>query len=103
VEMVMMVTMAFAISALTVKNSLSIGFTLFLYFTGYFWVELLREFDVQWGKYLLFANLDLATYLFGGFPAFDGMTLGFSLAMLAVHYVLFVFLAWWGFARREVI
>ena len=33
--------------AFTTKNSLSIGLTLFLYFTGYFWVELLRGFDVQ--------------------------------------------------------
>ena len=50
------------------------------------------------------ASIKYFISVFGGLvPGIDGMTLGFSLAMLAVHYVLFVFLAWWGFARREVI
>lgn len=103
VEMFMMVTLAFAISTLSKSNSLSIGLTLFLHFTGSFWAQLLSVFDFQWGKYLLFANLDLRIYFFGGIPMFEGMTLSFSLVILAGYYVFFLFLAWWGFTRREMI
>lgn len=101
VEMFMMVTLAFAISTLTTSNSRSIGLTLFLYFTGSFWVELLRMLDFQWGRYVFHANLDLESYFFGGMPPFEGMTLSFSLVILAVHYVFFILLAWWGFTRRD--
>ncbi len=102
VEMLPMITLAFTISSISKSNSFSVGLSLLALFTGTFLVELLRMYGFQWGKYLLFANLDLEAYLFGGFPMFPGMTLTFSLVNLLVHFVFFLWVSWWVFTKREI-
>ncbi len=37
-----------------------------------------------------------------GSPLFEGMSLGFSIAVLAVYYVLFMAIAWVFFTKRDV-
>ena len=80
INMIMLATMAFMISAVFRNSSLAIGLSIFLMFTGAELTGLLAmKFD--WAKYILFANTDLMQY-FEGIPMVDGMTLTFSMIMI---------------------
>ncbi|MFC7442031.1 ABC transporter permease [Laceyella putida] len=102
IQIVMMVTLAFAISTVSRSSSLGIGLSMFLMFIGMFLVEILKTFGVQWGKYLLAANLDLGQYEAAQLIPFAGMSLGFSTAVLVVHFLFFHVVAWIAFTKRDV-
>jgi len=99
VSLLMMVTFAFAISTVTRNNSLAVGISLFLMFTGSMIVNLLK--DYSWVKYILFANTDLTQYI-NGTPMVSGMTMSFSLIVLAVYFVIFNTTSWLVFSKRDV-
>ncbi|MEH7418541.1 ABC transporter permease [Neobacillus drentensis] len=100
IDMIMLVTMAFMISAVFRNSSLAIGLSLFLLFTGgQFTALLAMKFD--WAKYVLFANTDLIQY-FEGTPLVEGMTIPFSIIMLVIYFALFQFLAFYVFQKRDV-
>jgi len=100
IDTIMLVTMAFMISAVFRNSSLAIGLSLFLLFTGgQFTALLAMKFD--WAKYLLFANTDLMQY-FEGTPLVEGMTIPFSITILILYFALFMFLAFYVFKKRDV-
>ncbi|GGM30456.1 hypothetical protein GCM10011351_15760 [Paraliobacillus quinghaiensis] len=99
VNLIMMVTFAFMISTVFRSSSLAIGLSLFLMFTGQQIVMLLSQYD--WVKYILFANTDLTQY-FSGSPVVEGMTLTFSVTILAVYFLFFNVASWVIFQKRDV-
>jgi len=101
VHLIMMVTFAFMMSTIFRASSLAIGLSMFLMFTGAQLVMLLSTFGYSWAKYVLFANTDLEVY-FDGIPPVEGMTLGFSVAVLAAYFILFNLLTWLVFNKRDV-
>jgi ABC-2 type transport system permease protein len=102
VEMGMAATFAFMLSTVFRSSSLAIGLSIFLMFTGNTVVELLRHFNFNWAKYILFANTDLSQYMAGREPLFNGMTLGFSIAVMLTYFLIFLLLAWAAFTKRDV-
>ncbi|BFT75430.1 ABC transporter permease [Paenibacillus sp. P36] len=99
IELVMIVTLAFMISTVFRSASLAIGISIFIMFAGQIITMLLLRYS--WGKYFLFANTDLTPYLKGQ-PLAEDMTLGFSIVVLVVYYLLFILLSWEIFRRRDV-
>jgi ABC-2 type transport system permease protein len=99
VSTVMYVTMAFTISSAFRSSAMAIGFSIGALFAGNIVLEALQRFD--WSKYLLFANTDLTQYL-NGHPFQEGMTLSFSIGVLAVHFLVFNLISWLLFTRRDV-
>ncbi|WP_335869251.1 ABC transporter permease [Bacillus sp. 2205SS5-2] len=93
-------TMAFMISTLFRNSSISIGISIFALLSGGVVTGIL-SFWFDWTKYIIFANTDLTMYA-EGTPLVEGMTLGFSLAVLAVYYVIFMLLAFIPFVKRDV-
>ena len=55
----------------------------------------------SWAKYILFANTDLKQYADGN-VLLEGMTLGFSITMLIIYYIIFLVLSWIFFVKRDV-
>ncbi|MCM2531543.1 ABC transporter permease [Neobacillus pocheonensis] len=100
INMIMLATMAFMISSVFRNSSLAIGLSLFLMFTGGQITNLI-SLKFSWAKYILFANTDLMQY-FEGTPMVDGMTLPFSVLMLFVYFLIFQFLAFIVFKKRDV-
>ncbi|WP_071395870.1 ABC transporter permease [Bacillus tuaregi] len=100
ISMYMLAAMAFMISAVFRNNSLAIGLSLFLMFTGRQATELIAM-KFSWAKYVLFANTDLMQY-FTGVPMVEGMTLPFSVFMLLIYFILFLYLAYIVFKKRDV-
>ncbi|WP_261178045.1 ABC transporter permease [Anaerobacillus sp. CMMVII] len=99
VELLMMVTFAFMISTIFRSSSLAIGLALFLMFTGSQLVHVLSQYE--WVKYILFANTYLVQYI-EGTPIVEGMTMTFSLVMLAIYFIIFNLLSWVIFQKRDV-
>ncbi|WP_404469661.1 ABC transporter permease [Sutcliffiella horikoshii] len=99
IDLIMMVTLAFMISTVFRSNSLSIGISLFLMFTGPQIVQLLSRYD--WTKYILFANTNLQQYTTGT-PLVEGMTWTFSITMLLIYFGVFIFLSLFIFKKRDI-
>jgi ABC-2 type transport system permease protein len=99
ITLIMMVTLAAAISAIFRSSAVSIGLSIFLLMAGSAIVSFLSGY--AWVKYVLFANLDLSQYL-GGTPLRQDMSLGFSVGVLIVYYLIFILLGWLFFTKRDV-
>ncbi len=99
VDLLMMVTFAFMISTVFRSSSLAIGLALFLMFTGTQVVMIFSQY--VWVKYVLFANTYLAQHI-EGTQLVEGMTMRFSLIVLAVYFLIFNFFSWVGFKKRDV-
>ncbi|MCQ6278213.1 ABC transporter permease [Bacillus sp. EB600] len=100
INMIMLATMAFMISAVFRNSSLAVGLSIFLMFTGGQLTQLL-SLKFSWAKYTLFANTDLMQY-FEGTPMVEGMTLPFSIIMLLLYFFIFQFLAFYVFKKRDI-
>ncbi|MFB9330997.1 ABC transporter permease [Paenibacillus aurantiacus] len=103
ISLIMIVTVSFMISTVFRSGGLAIGLSLFFLMGGSVVSLLLMQLDYAWIDYLLLIHLDLTTYLTEpGFQIRDGVTLGFSLAVLAVYYVLIIAVTWLVFNKRDV-
>lgn len=100
VNLLMMVTLAFMISSAFRSSSMAIGFSIGLMFMGELAVGLLGRYS--WIKYFLFANTNLRQYTAGYTPVVEGMTMGFSIAVLLVYFIAFNAVAWGLFTKRDV-
>ncbi|WP_082235651.1 ABC transporter permease [Halobacillus massiliensis] len=99
VNLVMMATFAFMISAIFRSSALAIGIAIFLMMSGNAIVGFFAGKD--WAKYILFANTNLNQF-FTGTPMLEGLTLEFSITMLIAYFIVFMGLAWLFFTKRDV-
>ncbi|KTD86196.1 ABC transporter permease [Paenibacillus etheri] len=95
VSTVVYVTLAFMIGILTTSTGVTIGVTMFMLMIDKLIIS--REFY----KYVLFPNLNLSAYEGGGAPI-PGMTLTFSIVMLALYTIVFLLIGFSVFRRRDV-
>jgi ABC-2 type transport system permease protein len=100
IDMLMLATMAFMISSVFRNSSLAIGLSLVLMFTGAQITQLLAL-KFTWAKFILFANTNLMQY-FEGAPLVKGMTMGFSVVMILIYFLIFQALAFGIFKKRDV-
>ncbi len=101
VEVVVSATLAFAISSISKSSAFSIGISLFSMLMGGTIVTLLTQLKQDWGRYLIFANMDLSAIAEGTSP-FAYHSVGFALGVIGVHMMIFLLMAWDGFTKREV-
>lgn len=102
-QLIVVVTFAFMLSSAFRSGGLAIGLSIFLLFAGNIITNLLSLTHKEWVKYVLFSNLGLTSYLDGAAPLDNmGMTLGFSLAVLAAYFVIFNVVSWSVFCKRDV-
>ncbi|HUC92629.1 MAG TPA: DUF2705 family protein [Paenibacillus sp.] len=99
--LIVIVTLSFMISTVFRSGGLAIGLSIFILLGGSLVTGILSVFDYEWIKYLLFFHTDLTQHL-NKRPMLEGMTLGFSLAVLAGYYIVFVALTWFVFNKRDV-
>ena len=93
--------MAFMISSMMRSSALAIGIGVTALMGGSIVVAFLAQLGCDWGRYLIFANMNLSQAASGN-TVFPNQTLGFSIGVLAVHMILFLITAYDGFTRREV-
>jgi len=99
VNLLMIATLAFMLSAVFRSSSLAIALSILFLFLGTPLTMVLSNYE--WAKYILFANTDLTLYLDGNAPM-PGMTLGFSIAVLVGYYLMFHIVSCGVFSKRDV-
>ncbi len=108
VDLFITLAIAFMVSSVFRSGALAIGLSLFIMFSQSIFSLIFNPDRYEWAKYVLFNNMDLSKYmtsgadfaLMGGPSA--GMTLGFSIAVLAVYYIIFMVISWVVFSKRDV-
>lgn len=101
VEMVVMSTLAFAISSLVRSTALAIGVSVFTMCIGSTVTQLLSQLGQDWARFLVFANTDLAS-ISKGYSIFAQHSVTFAVGVLIAHMVVFLLTAWDGFTKRSV-
>ncbi|WP_220094456.1 ABC transporter permease [Paenibacillus sp. YN15] len=99
IELIMIVTLAFMISTVFRSSSLAISMSLLFLFLGQAITNFLSYWS--WGRFWLFANTDLTQYIEGK-PLMEGMNMTFSIMVLVAYFLLFNFLSWSIFQKRDV-
>ncbi|WP_042462133.1 ABC transporter permease [Neobacillus dielmonensis] len=100
IDVMMITTMAFMISAVFRNSSLAVGLSIFLLMVGGQITTLIAT-RYDWAKYSLFANTNLTQYT-DGVPLVEGMTVSFSIIMLLIYFLVFQLLAFGVFTKRDV-
>ncbi|WP_037285512.1 ABC transporter permease [Saccharibacillus sacchari] len=95
-------TIAFAISAVFRSSMLALALTVIFEFMGSVVTSLVSPEKYAIGKYLLFVNMDLDQYTGSPLGRYGVTSLSFSLTVLAVYFVAFLFIAAYVFRKRDV-
>jgi ABC-2 type transport system permease protein len=101
VNLLVITLFSFMISTVFRSSGIAIGLSMFILFTGNIFTMLFNPVRYPWAKYVLFVNMDLSQYR-GGQAGVAGMTLGFSISVLASYVLLFLIIAWIVFKKRDV-
>ena len=101
IDVVVMATMAFALSSLFKSSALAIGAGVFCMMGGSTLIQVLAMLNQDWARYLIFANTNLAD-IYNGASLFPQHSLIFAIVVIAVHMIIFLLTAWDGFTKREV-
>ncbi len=101
IEVVVVATMAFAISSLLRSTAVSIGVGLFVYLSGTIIPELFSSLGFDFGRYTLFANMDLPAII-ENVAIFPNQTIAEAIIIIVGHMLVFFLTAWDGFVRREI-
>lgn len=101
IEVVVVATMAFALSSLMRSAAVSVGVGLFAYLSGSVIVELFASAELDFGRYILFANLDLPSIIAGN-SMFPNQTVVGAVVNIALYMAVFILTAWDGFVRKEI-
>lgn len=100
ISLLMVVTVSFMISTVFRSSSLAIGLSMVIYFSGSIIAGIFDRY--AWSDYLIFKHLNLTAYLYDSSPMGEGMSLGFSLAVLAVYFIVCNAVSWFVFQKRDV-
>lgn len=101
IGLIMIVTFSFMLSTIFRSGGLAIGLSMFIYFFGLIASGILSQLSYKWVDYLLFLHLNLRQYLQTDVIVHN-MTIGFSLAVLAGYYIVFMGITWLIFNKRDV-
>lgn len=102
VDIIVMATLAFAISSLIRSSSLAIGVGVFSMLAGSTITMVLKDIlHLDWSRYIIFANTNINDIISGS-SSYAHQSVGFAFAVIAVYMVVFLLTAWDGFTRREV-
>ncbi|MBT2290935.1 DUF2705 family protein [Paenibacillus albidus] len=101
VELFLTTALAFMVSSVFRASGLAIGLSMFIMFAKSIFIMIFNPDRFEWARYLLFTHMDLRGYLVSNAGPGDS-TLGFSIAVLAIYYVLFLAVTWYVFSKRDV-
>lgn len=101
IELFLTAALAFMVSSVFRASGLAIGLSLFIMFTKNIFVQIFNPERFEWAQYLIFTHMDLRGYLLSDTGP-GGVSLGFSVAVLAAYYVLFLAVSWLVFSKRDV-
>lgn len=94
------ITLAFMISAAFRSTTFSIVISLLISVAGF--VIAIAMDGWAWTKYFIFSHTDLTPFLYGN-PSVDGVTPGFTIALIALHLGVMHLISYPLFVKRDVV
>lgn len=101
IELVMLITISFMISAVFRSSMLAIIISLLILTSGVLISRALFAFGFEWVDYVLFLHMNFIRYLDEN-PLKEEFTLAYSVAVYGVYYVIFMATTWFVFNKRDV-
>lgn len=98
--LLIVITLAFMISAAFRSTTFSIVISLLVSLTGF--IIAIAMDGWSWTKYFVFSHTDLTPYIYGN-PSVDGVTLGFSLVFIGIHLAVMYLVSYPIFVKRDVV
>jgi len=99
-QVIVYVILAFVLSAISRSRSIATGFSLFMLLAGANMLQLLAVF-FSWGKYLPFVTSNFTGFINIGSYIY-GATLGFALVISAIYSIIFCFIGYFVFQKRDI-
>lgn len=102
-SLLMITTISFMLSTLFKSQALAVGIGIFVLFVSSTMgglILMLAE-EYTWAKYLIFPHLDLTVYALQD-KILENITLPISLFILGVYYIVFMFLTFVFFQKRDI-
>lgn len=99
-QVLVYVIVAFVISAIFRSRSIATGFSLFLLLVGTGIMQMAALF-FSWGKFLPFGLSNFSYFINSG-SYIDGTSLGFALMISAIYSIIFCFIGYYTFQKRDI-
>jgi ABC-2 type transport system permease protein len=97
---IMYVTIAVMVSTVFRSRAASVAATIFVFFAGDILTAFLSTYS--WYRFIVFNNTFWHMYISSG-PSLGDMTLGFSMGMYAIYFVVILVSAYWVFEKRDAV
>ncbi len=101
INVVVMATLAFALSSVARSSALAVSISMLLLLVGSIVLGIFYGLEIDWARYLIFANLDLVN-IYNGNSLFPNQSFPLAIFIIVMHIIIFFMIAWDGFTRKEV-
>jgi ABC-2 type transport system permease protein len=101
ISIIVWLSFSFMLSTIIKNSGIAVGLSLLFMLTGNTITTFMVYFDIDWVRYLVFANTDLLRYLRER-PLLPDMTLEFSVIILILYIVIFNLISFFSFSKKEI-
>ena len=99
---VLLATLAFAISTIFTNSTLAITISLLGFMSASIINQLAIGYDLQFMKYFVTMNWDLSMYLHGALPYMEGMNMTMSIIICVVYFLIMMIPTFMVFKKRNI-
>ena len=101
-KLMLLAMLAFACSTLFTNSAVAIAIPLLGYMSADMINMLVIQYKVQFMRFFVSLNWDFEEYLFGNLPKMEGMTLGFSVAICTLYFVVMLIPTFVTFKKKNI-
>ena len=99
---ILLSTLAFALSTIFTNSALAITIALLGYMAPSIINMLVIQYKVTFMQYFETMNWDLSGYLFGNLPAMEGMTMGMSIITCLIYFLIMIIPTFIIFKKKNI-
>ena len=99
---ILLLTLAFSISTIFANSALAIAITLLGSMSSSMINMLAEQFNLTWIKFFVTPNWDLTQYFFGRLPGIQGLTMGFSITIIAIYMIVMLVPTYILFKKKNI-
>lgn len=101
-KLILLATLSFACSTLFTNSAVAIAIPLLGYMSADMINMLVVQFKVQFMKFFVSLNWNFEEYLFGNLPKMEGMTVGFSIVICMLYFVVMLIPTFIVFKKKNI-
>lgn len=101
-KLILLATLAFSFSTLFTNSPVAIAIPLLGYMSADVINMLVIQYKVQFMKFFVSLNWNFEEYLFGNLPKMEGMTLGFSIIICMLYFIVMLIPTFIAFKKKNI-